>query len=63
MMMETNEDEREKLAQEYLQLLAKEIEPLLKDAKPFFGGKEKMTLAEVCFSIFSFTFTFCRNVS
>ncbi|OIW30762.1 thioredoxin-like protein [Coniochaeta ligniaria NRRL 30616] len=27
--------------------LVKEVEPLLKDAKPFFGGAEKLTLAEV----------------
>ena len=28
-------------------MLEKEIEPLLKDAKPFFGGSERMTMAEV----------------
>jgi glutathione S-transferase len=27
--------------------LVKEIEPLLQDASPFFGGSEKLTLAEV----------------
>jgi glutathione S-transferase len=27
--------------------LIKEVEPLLADAKPFFGGAEKLTLAEV----------------
>lgn len=27
--------------------LVKEVEPLLADAKPFFGGSEKLTLAEV----------------
>lgn len=27
--------------------LVKEVEPLLQDAKPFFGGAEKLTLAEV----------------
>jgi glutathione S-transferase len=27
--------------------LVKEVEPLLKDAKPFFGGSDKLTLAEV----------------
>jgi glutathione S-transferase len=27
--------------------LVKEVEPLLADAKPFFGGAEKLTLAEV----------------
>jgi glutathione S-transferase len=28
-------------------VVGKEIEPLLKDAKPFFGGSDKVTLAEV----------------
>lgn len=30
--------------------LVKEVEPLLKDAKPFFGGSDRLTLAEVRFS-------------
>lgn len=31
---------------EFLAVVAKEIEPLLKDAAPFFGGSSKVTLAE-----------------
>ncbi|KAH7322659.1 glutathione S-transferase domain-containing protein [Stachybotrys elegans] len=31
----------------YVDVIAKEIEPLLKDAAPFFGGSDKVTLAEV----------------
>lgn len=27
--------------------LVKEVEPLLQDAKPFFGGSDRLTLAEV----------------
>jgi glutathione S-transferase len=40
-------EEKEALAKEFLSIVEKEIEPLLKDAAPFFGGSEKLTLAEV----------------
>ncbi|KAK7229895.1 hypothetical protein V2G26_002065 [Clonostachys chloroleuca] len=30
----------------YIEGVVKELEPLLKDAKPFFGGSDKLTLAE-----------------
>jgi glutathione S-transferase len=40
-------EEQEALVKEFLSVVAKEIEPLLKDASPFFGGSEKLTLAEV----------------
>ncbi|VUC30450.1 unnamed protein product [Clonostachys rosea] len=30
----------------YIEAAVKELEPLLKDAKPFFGGSDKLTLAE-----------------
>jgi len=40
-------EEKEKLAQSTVQMIEKEIEPLLKDAKPFFGGSSQMTMAEV----------------
>ncbi|KAF2800635.1 thioredoxin-like protein [Melanomma pulvis-pyrius CBS 109.77] len=39
-------EEQEDLAKEFVNLVGKEIEPLLKDASPFFGGSEKLTLAE-----------------
>jgi len=39
-------DEKTKLADEFVQVVGKEIEPLLKDASPFFGGSSKFTLAE-----------------
>jgi len=35
------------LVEKLLDAVAKEVEPLLQDAKPFFGGSEKLTLAEV----------------
>lgn len=33
---------------EFVTTVVKEIEPLLADAAPFFGGSKKLTLAEVC---------------
>ncbi|KAF2261963.1 thioredoxin-like protein [Lojkania enalia] len=43
---EENADEKEKLAQQLVSLVGKEVDPLLKDAAPFFGGSDKFTLAE-----------------
>ena len=40
-------EEKEALSKEFLAVIGKEIEPLLKDANPFFGGSSKLTLAEV----------------
>ena len=39
-------DEASENAQELVKGVTKEIEPLLKDAGPFFGGSDKLTLAE-----------------
>jgi len=41
------EAEKDDAAEKYVAAVVKEIEPLLKDAKPFFGGSSKLTLAEV----------------
>jgi glutathione S-transferase len=41
-----DQEEGEKLAKEFVETVGKEIEPLLKDASPFFGGSSKVTLAE-----------------
>lgn len=38
---------KEKLGRDLVAAVEKEIEPLLKDAAPFFGGSKAMTLAEV----------------
>jgi glutathione S-transferase len=48
-MMKAEGEEKEKLANETVAAIEKEIEPLLANAAPFFGGKDKPTLAEVCF--------------
>lgn len=40
------EEDKAKLIDELIASVAKEIEPLLKDSNPFFGGSEKFTLAE-----------------
>jgi glutathione S-transferase len=45
-LLSGSEDEKAKLSQEFVDVVGKEIEPLLKDAKPFFGGSQKVTLAE-----------------
>ena len=42
----TDEQEREEKAKQIIAAIKKEIEPLLEDAKPFFGGSETLTLAE-----------------
>ena len=41
--------------------IEKEIEPLLADAAPFFGGSEKMTLAEAIVAPFVLRFYACSN--
>ncbi|RMZ73846.1 glutathione s-transferase domain-containing [Pyrenophora seminiperda CCB06] len=46
-MLATSEEEKAKMGKELVDVVGKEIEPLLKNAKPFFGGSEKVTLAEV----------------
>ncbi|KAF2812398.1 thioredoxin-like protein [Mytilinidion resinicola] len=45
-LLEQDEAKQEEIVKEFLALVEKEIEPLLKDAAPFFGGSEKLTLAE-----------------
>lgn len=41
------EEEKKQKSDELVKAVEKEIEPLLHDAAPFFGGSNKMTLAEV----------------
>lgn len=45
--LEDSEEQKEKLSQELISIVGKEIEPLLKDAAPFFGGSSQLTFAEV----------------
>lgn len=40
-------EEKEKMGKEVVTAIEKDIEPLLKNAGPFFGGSNVMTLAEV----------------
>ena len=42
----TSEHEQEETATKIVAAIRKEIEPLLQDARPYFGGSETMTLAE-----------------
>ncbi|KAI1738716.1 glutathione S-transferase domain-containing protein [Xylaria scruposa] len=47
LIMAKSEEERATLAQKMVDAAVKEVEPLLADAGPFFGGSDKLTLAEV----------------
>ncbi|KAF2449669.1 thioredoxin-like protein [Karstenula rhodostoma CBS 690.94] len=49
---EDSQEEKEKLSQELINVVNKEIEPLLNDAAPFFGGSAKLTFAEVIIAPF-----------
>jgi len=42
-----SEEEKEATSKEWVSAVAKDIEPLLKSASPFFGGSSELTLAEV----------------
>lgn len=48
-LMAKTDEEAAGFADDLIKLLVKEIEPLLKNAGPFFGGSDKLTLAEVSF--------------
>ncbi|CAD6590420.1 MAG: hypothetical protein ASARMPREDX12_004357 [Alectoria sarmentosa] len=45
-VVKAEEEEKEKLGAELVEAVKKEIEPMLKDAGPFFGGSESITFAE-----------------
>jgi glutathione S-transferase len=44
--MEDSKEEQEKLTKELVSTVEKEIDPLLSDAAPFFGGSSRLTFAE-----------------
>lgn len=46
-ILKASAEEKEAEITKFTDAIVKEIEPLLKDANPFFGGAEKLTLAEV----------------
>ncbi|KAF1845375.1 thioredoxin-like protein [Cucurbitaria berberidis CBS 394.84] len=51
-LLKESDEDKEKLAKELVDIVGKEIEPLLKNAKPFFGGSAKLTLAEALIAPF-----------
>lgn len=46
-ILAADEEEKQARADEFIASIKKEIEPLLADAAPFFGGSDKITMAEV----------------
>lgn len=46
-MMANTSAEKEAKCKEWIEVIKKEIEPLLANASPYFGGSEKLTLVEV----------------
>lgn len=46
-VMKAEGEQKEKLGEELVEAVRKEIEPLLEGAGPFFGGSKSITLAEV----------------
>lgn len=55
----SDEKEKEELTTKWVEAVKKEIEPLLKDAGPFFGGSRRLTLAEVSRVLFLFRSGVC----
>ncbi|KAF9877084.1 glutathione s-transferase [Colletotrichum karsti] len=57
-----SQSEVDAVAASYVDAIAKEIEPLLKDAAPYFGGSAKPTLAEVLVGSFTLRlFAFAKH--
>ena len=50
--LQESEEEKEKLTKELISVVEKEVEPLLEDAAPFFGGSSKLTFAEAIIAPF-----------
>ncbi|KAH8730917.1 thioredoxin-like protein [Phaeosphaeriaceae sp. PMI808] len=51
-ILKAGSEEQQKLVKDFVDIVGKEVEPLLKDAAPFFGGSSKMTLAEALIAPF-----------
>lgn len=51
-MKAANDQEKEEKTREWAAAIEKEIEPLLADAAPYFGGSKDLTFAEVIVSPF-----------
>jgi glutathione S-transferase len=54
------QEEADQAALDAAAVIPKELEPLLADAKPFFGGSDKLTQAEVRATILFFSFAYAR---
>ncbi|GAB7354985.1 hypothetical protein MBLNU459_g5597t1 [Dothideomycetes sp. NU459] len=60
-ILKASASEQESIAAAMISTIEKEIEPLLADAKPFFGGREKLTFAEVIIAPFLLRFFAMSN--
>lgn len=61
-ILRADEDDKEELVKKFVETVGKEIEPLLKDADPFFGGSKKVTLAEALTAPFILrVYSFSKN--
>ncbi|OCL11975.1 thioredoxin-like protein [Glonium stellatum] len=61
-MRKDTEEEKEALAKDFIAVVEKEIEPLLKDADPFFGGSKTLTFAEALVAPFILrTYTYSKH--
>ncbi|KAL1604280.1 hypothetical protein SLS59_004075 [Nothophoma quercina] len=61
-ILRADEDDKEELVKKFVETVRKEIEPLLKDADPFFGGSKKVTLAEALTAPFILrVYSFSKN--
>lgn len=49
-LADSDEDKKARCA-DFVASIKKELEPLLADAAPFFGGSDKLTMAEVCYFV------------
>ena len=61
-ILRADDEKKESLVKDFVAVVGKEIEPLLKDAAPFFGGSQKVTLAEALTAPFILrVYSFSRN--
>ncbi|KAF1929980.1 thioredoxin-like protein [Didymella exigua CBS 183.55] len=61
-ILRAEDAKKEELVKEFVEKIEKEIEPLLKDASPFFGGSKKVTLAEALTAPFILrVYSFSKN--
>lgn len=51
-MMKASSAEKEQIVDDFVAVVKKEVEPLLADAAPFFGGSKELTFAEVIIAPF-----------